>query len=161
MLTGDNARIAANVAREAGIDEARAQLLPEDKAAIVKRLKEKGGVIMVGDGINDTPALGCADVGVAMRGGADIARETADVTLAGNRLSALVDLRRLGVGTMNKIYRNFAFIVSVNSLLLVLGLGGAISPAASALLHNAATVASGVYGLKSVLPRAGEDEGEE
>ena len=151
MLTGDNARVAGNIARRVGIDEVRAQLLPEDKARIVKGLKGEGQVIMVGDGINDSPALAAADMGIAMRGAADVARETADVVLSENRLSVLVDLRRLGRGTMEKIYRNFAWIIGANSVLLALGLGGIITPAMSALLHNASTVASGVYSLRPVL----------
>ena len=157
MLTGDNARIADNIARRAGIDEVRSELLPEDKARIVKELKREGRVIMVGDGINDSPALAAADMGIAMRGAADVARETADVALSENRLSVLVDLRRLGRGTMEKIYRNFAWIIGANSLLLALGLGGIITPAMSALLHNVSTVASGVYSLKPVLKENHKD----
>ena len=157
MLTGDNARVAGNIARRVGIDEVRAQLLPEDKARIVKGLKGEGQVIMVGDGINDSPALAAADMGIAMRGAADVARETADVVLSENRLSVLVDLRRLGRGTMEKIYRNFAWIIGANSVLLALGLGGIITPAMSALLHNASTVASGVYSLRPVLKENRKD----
>ena len=157
MLTGDNARVAGNIARRVGIDEVRAQLLPEDKARIVKGLKGEGQFIMVGDGINDSPALAAADMGIAMRGAADVARETADVVLSENRLSVLVDLRRLGRGTMEKIYRNFAWIIGANSVLLALGLGGIITPAMSALLHNASTVASGVYSLRPVLKENRKD----
>ena len=157
MLTGDNARIADNIARCAGIDEVYSELLPEDKARIVKELKREGRVIMVGDGINDSPALAAADMGIAMRGAADVARETADVALSENRLSVLVDLRRLGRGTMEKIYRNFAWIIGANSLLLALGLGGIITPAMSALLHNVSTVASGAYSLKPVLKENHKD----
>jgi Cu2+-exporting ATPase len=152
MLTGDNARVADNIARRVGIGEVRAELLPEDKARIVKELKSEGRVIiMVGDGINDSPAMAAADMGIAMRGAADVARETADVALSENRMSVLVDLRELGRGTMEKIHRNFAWIIGANSLLLALGLGGIITPATSALLHNASTVASGVYSLKPIL----------
>jgi Cu2+-exporting ATPase len=151
MLTGDNARVADNIARRVGIDEVHAELLPEDKARIIKELKGRGRVIMIGDGINDAPALAAADMGIAMRGAADVARETADAALSENRMSVLVDLRRLGKGTMEKIYRNFAWIIGANSILLALGLGGIITPATSALLHNASTVASGVYSLKQVL----------
>ena len=157
MLTGDNARVADNTARRVGIGEVRAELLPEDKARIVKELKRDGQVIMVGDGINDSPALAAADMGIAMHGAADVARETADVALSENRLSALVDLRRLGRGTMEKIYRNFAWIIGANSALLALGLTGIITPAMSALLHNASTVASGVYSLKPILKENQED----
>jgi Cu2+-exporting ATPase len=157
MLTGDNARVADNIARRVGIGEVRAELLPEDKARIVKQLKSEGRVIMVGDGINDSPALAAADMGIAMRGAADVARETADVALSENRLSVLIDLRRLGRGTMKKIYRNFAWIIGANSILLALGLAGIITPATSALLHNASTVASGIYSLQPVLKENRKD----
>ncbi|MDR3165408.1 MAG: heavy metal translocating P-type ATPase [Synergistaceae bacterium] len=157
MLTGDNARVADSVARRAGIGEVRAELLPEDKARIVKELKSEGRVIMVGDGINDSPALAAADMGIAMRGAADIARETADVALSENRLSALIDLRKLGRGTVEKIYRNFAWIIGANSILLALGLTGIITPAMSALIHNMSTIASGIYSLKPVLKQNHED----
>jgi Cu2+-exporting ATPase len=151
MLTGDNPRVADSIARHVGIDEVRAKLLPEDKARIVKELKGEGLVIMVGDGINDAPALAAADTGIAMRGAADVARETADVALSETRMSVLADLRMLGKGTMKKIHRNFAWTVGVNSVLLALGLGGVITPATSALLHNLSTVASGIYSLKPIL----------
>ncbi|MDR2175706.1 MAG: heavy metal translocating P-type ATPase [Synergistaceae bacterium] len=156
MLTGDNPRAAGHVAEALGIDEIHAQLLPEDKTEIVTRLKRSGKVIMVGDGINDSPALAAADAGIALRESADIAREAADVVLTENRLRALIDARRLGAGTMRKIKRNYAFIIGVNSLLLVLGLGGTISPAQSALIHNLATVAAGLYSLVPVLGKEEE-----
>ncbi|MDR1048289.1 MAG: heavy metal translocating P-type ATPase [Synergistaceae bacterium] len=151
MLTGDNSRVAGHVAEALGIGEVHSQLLPEDKTKIIGGLKRLGKVVMVGDGINDSPALAAADVGVALRESADIAREAADVVLTENRLHALVDARRLGAGTMRKIKRNYAFIVGANSILLALGLGGALSPAKSALLHNLATVAAGLYSLVPVL----------
>jgi Cu2+-exporting ATPase len=160
MLTGDSVRAAENVAREVGVDEARAQLLPEDKREIVKSLKGPEGsrrVIMVGDGVNDAPALAAADVSVAMRGGADLAREVADVVLSENRLPALVDARRLSVGAMKKIRRNYAFIIGANSILLALGLGGLITPGLSALLHNLATIGSGVYSLTPIMGKVPRD----
>ncbi|MDR3280152.1 MAG: heavy metal translocating P-type ATPase [Synergistaceae bacterium] len=152
MLTGDNARGAANVARMLGIDDVRAQLLPEGKTEAIKRMKENGAVVMVGDGVNDSPALSAADVSVAMRSGADIAREVADIVLTENRLGGIIDARRLSVGVMRKIYTNYAFIVGANSLLLLLGLAGRITPGVSALLHNLATIGSGVYSLAPILP---------
>lgn len=158
MLTGDNQRIAANVAAEIGIDDVRSQLLPAEKTDIVKFLKNRGGkVVMVGDGINDSPALAAADVGVAMRSGADIAKEVADVVLIDNRLDGIVDARRLGDGVMRKIYRNYTFIIGTNSLLLALGITGTITPALSALLHNLSTVGASVYSLMPVLPAKEED----
>ena len=153
MLTGDNQRIAANVAAEIGIDDVRSQLLPAEKTDIIKYLKNSGGkVVMVGDGIHDSPALAAADVGIAMRSGADIAREVADVVLIDNRLDGIVDARRLGDGVMRKIYRNYTFIIGTNSLLLALGITGTITPTLSALLHNLSTVGASVYSLMPVLP---------
>ncbi|MDR3231018.1 MAG: heavy metal translocating P-type ATPase [Synergistaceae bacterium] len=158
MLTGDNLRVAENVAGAIGVEEVWAQLLPEDKAEVVKQLKKDRKVVMVGDGINDSPALASADVGVAMRSGADIAQEAADVVLSDNRLHALVDARRLSVGAMEKIYRNYAFIVGANSLLLGLGLSGTITPAMSALLHNLATIGSSLYSLTPILEKPCESD---
>jgi Cu2+-exporting ATPase len=151
MLTGDNQRKAESVAGLLGIDEVKAGLLPEDKIEAIRRMKKSGRVVMVGDGINDSPALAVADVSVAMRGGADIAREVADIVLTENRLGGIIDARLLSVGVMRKIYRNYAFIVGANSILLALGLAGTITPGASALLHNLATIGSGVYSLTPIL----------
>jgi Cu2+-exporting ATPase len=151
MLTGDNPRAAENIAGVAGISEFYAQLLPEDKTEAVKRMKSRGKVVMTGDGINDAPALAAADVGVTLRDSADIARETADIVLTNNNLNAILDARLLGREMMKKIRRNSLFIVGTNSLLLALGLGGVISPASSALLHNLATIGSGIYGLTPIL----------
>ncbi|MDR1378621.1 MAG: heavy metal translocating P-type ATPase [Synergistaceae bacterium] len=161
MLTGDNRQVAENVAEMIGIDEVHAQLLPADKTKAINQLKKLGKVVMVGDGINDSPALAAADVGIAMCSGADIAQEVADVVLSENRLQGIVDVRKLSTRAMSKIYRNYAFIVGVNSLLLALGLGGAITPAVSALLHNLATIASSVYSLTPVLKKTLEIEREE
>jgi Cu2+-exporting ATPase len=151
MLTGDNASNAANVASILGIDDVKARLLPEEKTEEVRRMRAKGRVVMVGDGINDSPALAAADVSVAMLSGADIAREVADVVLTDNRLGGIIDARRLSVGVMRKIHVNYAFIVGANSVLLALGLAGKIAPGLSALLHNLATIASGVYSLTPIL----------
>jgi Cu2+-exporting ATPase len=159
MLTGDNARNAMNVAETLGIDDVKAQLLPEGKTETVKRMKAHGRVVMVGDGVNDSPALAAADVSVAMRGGADIAREVADIVLTDNRLRGIIDARKLSVGVMSKIYKNYAFIVGVNSILLAFGLAGKITPGISALLHNLATIGSGIYSLTNILGDNGVKNG--
>jgi heavy metal translocating P-type ATPase len=157
MLTGDNRHVADEVAARVGIDEAMAQLLPADKTRYVQEMRAQGArVVMVGDGVNDSPALSAANVGIAMRGGADIAREVADVVLSDNRLSGLLDARRLSIGVMRKIRSNYRFIVGANSLLLLLGLMGVITPAASALLHNLATVSSTLYSLRPILGEAAD-----
>lgn len=152
MLTGDSRRAAENTAAQLGISELRAEMLPVDKAKYVRALAEKRrAVIMVGDGVNDSPALSAASVGVSMRSGADIAQEVANVVLLENGLGALIDARRISRGTMRKINRNYCFIVGTNTMLLLLGLGGFISPALSALLHNLSTVGASVYSLAPVL----------
>lgn len=154
MLTGDSRRAAENTAAQLGISELRSEMLPVDKAKYVRALVEKRRVvIMVGDGVNDSPALSAASVGVSMRSGADIAQEVANVVLLENGLGALIDARRISRGTMRKINRNYCFIVGTNTMLLLLGLGGFISPALSALLHNLSTVGASVYSLAPVLER--------
>ncbi|MDR3280006.1 MAG: heavy metal translocating P-type ATPase [Synergistaceae bacterium] len=159
MLTGDNAGVAGNVAAKMRMDEVYSQLLPEDKAGIINRMKqERSVVVMVGDGINDSPALASADVGVAMHGGADITREVADVVLTENRLRDIVVSRKLAEGLMRKIYRNYAYIVSLNSLLLALGITGTISPGMSALLHNMSTIGSSVFSMMPILDTKNEEE---
>lgn len=159
MLTGDNPLVAKNIARKLGIDEVRARLLPEDKTEAIRDMKRSGNrVLMVGDGINDAPGLAAANVGVTLGEGADIAQAVADVVLTGNRLSGIIDARQLGQETMKKIYRNYSFIIGANSLLMILGLGGMISPALAALLHNLTTTASAVYGLAPVLDASSGEE---
>ena len=152
ILTGDNRHTAASVAQQLNIEEFHAQLLPEQKTAFIKEMQKEGHrVVMVGDGVNDSPSLAAADVGVAMKSGADIAQETADVVLSDNSLSNLVEARKLGRGVMHKINLNYRLIVGGNSLLLALGLGGILSPTTSALLHNALTVGVSAYCLLPVL----------
>lgn len=152
MLTGDSARAAHNVAEVLGIEDVRPRLLPDQKTQIIADLKRDAvKVVMVGDGINDSPALSASDVGVAMKSGADIAREVADIVLTDNRLEGLLDARRLGSGVMKKINRNYAFIAGANSTLLALGLMGWITPVTSALLHNLATVGASTYSLLPIL----------
>lgn len=145
MLTGDNERTAARVAVEAGVTEFKANLLPEDKHAYVEQLKAEGcTVVMVGDGVNDAPALSTAHVGIAMGHGTAIAREVADVTLADGDLEALVNLRRLSTGLVKRLNASFAGVMGVNTMLLAAGVGGLITPQASSLMHNASTVALGL-----------------
>ena len=141
MLTGDNRRAAEAVADELGIDEYRAEVLPEDKAEFIRAEHEAGRtVIMIGDGINDTPALSLADVGVAVGSGAVIAREVADVTIAAEDLRELVWLKRLSNALMRRINRNYRFVMGFNGALILLGAFGLLAPAVSALLHNASTI---------------------
>lgn len=142
MLTGDNERTAARIAAEAGVTEFEANLLPEDKHAFVERLKAEGRTVaMVGDGVNDAPALSLADVGIAMGQGTAVAREVADITLTGGDLSALVALRRLSSELTERLDSSFKEVVAINSALLAAGIGGLVTPQASSLLHNASTVA--------------------
>ena len=141
MLTGDSAKTASRIAQEAGIDEWHADLLPEDKYAYLEALKAQGRCIaMVGDGVNDSPALSLADVGIAMGQGSDIAKEVADVVLSDTGLDALVDLRRLSCGLQQRMTNSYRKVVGINSALLALGVGGGITPQVSSLLHNASTV---------------------
>lgn len=141
MLTGDNEVAAARIAAQAGITEFAANLLPEDKHAYVERLREQGRrVVMVGDGVNDSPSLSAANVGVAMGNGTAIAREVADVTLTQSDMAALVGLRRLSCELMGRMSTTFAQVIGFNSALLALGIAGVITPQTSSLLHNSSTV---------------------
>ncbi len=141
MLTGDNQKIAEVIASQLGIDDYRAEVLPEDKAAYIDSEHEKGRtVIMIGDGINDTPALSLADVGIAVGSGAVIAREVADVTIAAEDLHELVWLKQLSDALMRRIRRNYRFVMGFNGALILLGAFGLLQPAASALLHNTSTI---------------------
>lgn len=141
MLTGDNEVAAARIAAQAGITEFEANLLPEDKHAYVERLREQGRrVVMVGDGVNDSPSLSAANVGVAMGNGTAIAREVADVTLVQSDMAALVGLRRLSCELMRRMSATSMQVIAFNSALLALGIAGVITPQASSLLHNSSTV---------------------
>ncbi|MDR1515456.1 MAG: heavy metal translocating P-type ATPase [Synergistaceae bacterium] len=152
MITGDNERSASHAASSLGLDYYRSSMLPERKTEYVKKLRASGAkVIMVGDGINDSPALGASDVGIAMKESADIARETSDVVITKGDLRSVLTARRLSTAVMRRIYDNYVFIVVINSALLVLGLGGVISPAMSALLHNASTIGASVRSLMPLL----------
>lgn len=141
MLTGDNRNTAAAIAQELGIDQFRAEVLPEDKAAFIRAMQEQGrSMIMVGDGINDAPALSLADVGIAIGSGASVAREVADITIAAEDLRELILLRKLSVKLMERIDRNYRFVMGFNGSLIALGAFGLLSPAVSALLHNGSTL---------------------
>lgn len=152
MMTGDSRKSAASIANVLGIDDYEAEVLPEDKALYVKKMRKQGHkVIMVGDGINDSPALSEADVGIAIGSGAAIAREIADITIAADDLMELVILRKLSRALMKRIKDNYRFIVGFNSALIALGLGGLISPSTSALVHNGSTILTGVKSTTSLL----------
>ena len=153
MMTGDNRRTAASVAEEVGVDEFYAEVLPEDKAAFISREKAAGRtVIMIGDGVNDSPALSEADAGVAISTGAAIAREIADITIASEDLFELVTLRRISEALMGRIHRNYRFIVGFNLGLIVFGVAGLLPPTTSALLHNASTLAISLKSMTNLLP---------
>lgn len=153
MLTGDDPRTAA-VAAQLGIEEYRAQVLPADKAEVIRALQAEGRtVIMLGDGINDSPALSAADVGISLRDGADLAREVADVVLADGRLSGLLTARELGRAALRRIHTNFGWIMTLNTLFLAAGLTGLIQPGLSAVLHNVTTVGVTLNAMRPMLPR--------
>ncbi|MBQ9551041.1 MAG: heavy metal translocating P-type ATPase [Lachnospiraceae bacterium] len=152
MMTGDNKDTAGRIASELNIDEYHAEVLPGDKAGFIKREHEAGRkVIMVGDGINDTPALSEADAGIAISDGAAIAREIADITISADELYELVTLKQISDAMMKRISANYRFIIGFNGMLIMLGVGGIISPATSAFLHNTSTIASGLYSLTPLL----------
>jgi heavy metal translocating P-type ATPase len=156
MLTGDSENAANKIANDLGITQYKSQVLPEDKASIIQELKDEGHqVIMVGDGINDSPALSAADVSVAMRNSSDIAREVADISLLSDDLYDLVTLRKLSTGMLDKINTNYRHIVMFNGSLIGLGLLGIIPPTTTSLLHNLSTMLFGLRSTKSVL---GEEE---
>ena len=159
MLTGDSESGAKSGAEALGITEYRSQVLPEDKASIVESLKEEGRtIIMVGDGINDSPALAAADVSVSMKNSSDIAREVADVSLLSDDLYDLVTLRRLSVGMLNKIDTNYHSIIAINGSLIALGMFGIITPSTSSLIHNLSTMLLGALSTRSVFKEPREIE---
>ena len=152
MMTGDNRRTAESVAAEVGVDAVYAEVLPEDKAAFIRQKKEKGHtVIMVGDGVNDSPALSEADAGIAISTGAAIAREIADITVASEDLFELVTLRKLSEALMDRIHGSYRFIVAFNLSLITLGVAGVLPPAISALLHNTSTLGIGLKNMTDLL----------
>ena len=152
MMTGDNRRTAETVAAEVGVDAVYAEVLPEDKAAFIRQEKAKGHtVIMVGDGVNDSPALSEADAGIAISTGAAIAREIADITVASEDLFELVTLRKLSEALMDRIHGSYRFIVAFNLSLITLGVAGVLPPAISALLHNTSTLGIGLKNMTDLL----------
>ena len=158
MMTGDNRRTAESVAQTVGLDQVYAEVLPEDKAEFIRKARAEGHVvIMVGDGVNDSPALSEADVGIAISTGAAIAREIADITVASEDLRALVTLRALSCQLMRRIHRNYRFIIGFNCALIVLGVAGILPPTTSALLHNMSTLGISLKSMTNLLPE-GEEE---
>ena len=151
MMTGDSDRTAKAIAKKAGIDEYYSEVLPEDKANFVEKEKAKGRkVIMIGDGINDSPALSAADIGISISDGAEIAREIADVTIGADNLYEIVTLKALSNSLVKRIDKNYRFIVSFNAGLIVLGVAGIIPPTMSALLHNGSTLAIGMKSMENL-----------
>ena len=152
MMTGDSDRTARAIAKRVGVDEYYSEVLPEDKASYVEKEKEKGRkVIMIGDGINDSPALSAASVGIAIRDGAEIAKEIADITIGADNLYQIVTLKLLSDSLMKRIHKNYRTIVGFNTGLIVLGVGGVLQPATSALLHNASTLLIGLKSMQNLL----------
>ena len=152
MMTGDNRKTAQAVAREVGVDQFFAEVLPEDKAAFIRQEKQAGRkVIMIGDGVNDTPALSEADAGIAINTGSAIAREVSDITIASEDLFELVTLRQLSQALMKRIHRNYRLIVGLNCTLIALGVAGVIQPTTSALLHNASTLGISLHSMTDLL----------
>ena len=152
MMTGDSDRIAANIAEKVGVDEYYSEVLPEDKAGFVAKEKAAGRkVIMIGDGINDSPALSEANVGIAISDGAEIAREIADVTVGADNLYEIVTLKRLSNAMMKRIHKNYRQIVGINTALIVLGVAGVFQPTMSALFHNTSTILISMNSMKNLL----------
>lgn len=153
MMTGDSERTAAAIARRVGVDEYYSEVLPEDKANFIEKEKAAGRkVIMVGDGINDSPALSAANVGIAISDGAEIAREIADITVGADDLQELVVLNEISNALMKRIRRNYRFIVTFNAGLIACGVAGILQPTTSALLHNTSTLAISLKSMQNLLP---------
>lgn len=153
MMTGDSERTAAAIAKRVGVDEYYSEVLPEDKANFIEKEKAAGRkVIMVGDGINDSPALSAANVGIAISDGAEIAREIADITVGADDLQELVVLKEISNALMKRIRRNYRFIVTFNAGLIACGVAGILQPTTSALLHNTSTLAISLKSMQNLLP---------
>ena len=152
MMTGDSEKTAASVARRVGVDAYYSEVLPEDKAKFVEQERASGRtVIMIGDGINDSPALSAANVGIAIRDGAQIAQEIADITISAENLREIVMLRRLSEALMRRIQKNYRSIVGINATLILLGVTGILQPTTSALLHNMSTLTISLTNMKNLL----------
>ena len=152
MMTGDSERTAASIARKVGVTEYYSEVLPEDKAKFVEKERAAGRkVIMIGDGINDSPALSAADVGIAISDGAEIAREIADITISADDLYQIVTLKFISNGLMKRIKRNYRQIVGINTSLILLGVSGVIMPTTSALLHNTSTLLITLKSMNNLL----------
>ncbi|MDD3221250.1 MAG: cadmium-translocating P-type ATPase [Clostridia bacterium] len=152
MMTGDSERTAAAVAGQVGVDEYYSEVLPEDKARFIEEEKKSGcKVIMIGDGINDSPALSAADVGIAISDGAEIAREIADITISADDLYEIVTLKILSQSLMKRIHSNYRKIVGINAALILLGVGGVIQPTTSAFLHNASTLGISLSSMRNLI----------
>ena len=153
MMTGDSERTAAAIAKQVGVDQFFAEVLPEDKAAFVQKAKSEGHtVVMIGDGINDSPALSAADVGIAINSGAAIAREIADVTIKADSLEELVILKTIANSLQRRVSANYRFVLTFNSALIVLGAMGILQPASSAMLHNLSTIGISLKSMTNLLP---------
>ncbi len=151
MMTGDNERTAAFIARKADVDEYYSEVLPEDKARFIEKEKAKGKkVLMVGDGINDSPALSAADAGIAVSDGSELAREIADITIPADNLYQIVRLKYLSQALMRRINRNYKEIVGINTLLILLGVGGMIQPTTTAMFHNMSTIAISLQSMQNL-----------
>lgn len=152
MLTGDSERTAAAIAAQVGVDEYRSEVLPEDKARFVEEERAQGHtVMMLGDGINDSPALSAADVGIAISDGAAIAREIADITIAADDLFELVSLRMIASSLLRRIQSNYRFVIGFNGGLIGLGAAGVLPPATSAMLHNLSTLGVSLRSMTNLL----------
>ena len=152
MMTGDSERTARAVAAKVGVDEYYSEVLPEDKAAFVRSEHAAGRkVIMIGDGVNDSPALSESDAGVAISEGAAIAREVADITISADDLYTLVVLREISDALMRRINDNYRFIMSFNLFLILMGVGGIMAPTTTALLHNISTIGISLQSMTNLL----------
>ena len=153
MMTGDSERTAAAIAKQVGVDRFFAEVLPEDKANFVQQAKAEGHtVVMIGDGINDSPALSAADIGIAINSGAAIAREIADVTIKADSLEELVALKAIANSLQKRVHANYRFVLTFNSALIALGALGVLQPASSAMLHNLSTIGISLKSMTNLLP---------